>query len=59
MKSSDGLKIPEPINKSMEEAVLMSHLLDAEQQKLSKIKDPLRPAFNFPRVLGITDSRKW
>lgn len=54
----DNLKIPEIIDKSMQEAVLMSHLLDAEQQKLRKIKDPLRPAFVFPRVLGISDSRK-
>nr|CAD7573702.1 unnamed protein product [Timema californicum] len=31
--------------------------LDAEQKKLPKLKDPERPAFNFPRVYGITDIR--
>nr|CAD7425904.1 unnamed protein product [Timema monikensis] len=32
-------------------------VLDAEQKKLPKLKDPERPAFNFPRVYGITDIR--
>lgn len=46
------------MDKSMEEAVLASHLLDAEQKKTAIIKVPERPAFVLPRVYGITDSRK-
>lgn len=49
-------------SKAVDEAarriILYSHLFDAEQQKLPKLKDPLRPAWNFPRVYGITENRK-
>lgn len=41
----------------VKEAIMASHVFDAEQKKLPKIKDPLRPAFNFPRVYGITEQR--
>nr|XP_022909733.1 39S ribosomal protein L37, mitochondrial [Onthophagus taurus] len=44
-------------NSKMREIIRYSHIFDAEQQKLPKIKDPLRPAFNFPRVYGITEQR--
>ncbi|GJQ76180.1 mRpL37 [Trypoxylus dichotomus] len=46
------------INRRVKEIILSSHLFDAEQKKLPKIKDPLRPAFNFPRVYGITQERR-
>ena len=45
------------LNTRTKEIIRYSHLFDAEQQKLPKIKDPLKPAFNFRRVLGITDAR--
>ncbi|BES87653.1 Ribosomal protein L37 [Nesidiocoris tenuis] len=35
-----------------------SLLYDAHQEKLPKITDPERPAWNFPRVFGLTDRRK-
>lgn len=38
--------------------ILNSHILDAQQEKLEKIKDPLRPAFNFPRVYGVSPDRR-
>lgn len=38
-------------------AIFSSNVFDAEQKKLPKIKDPLRPSFNFPRVYGITEQR--
>ncbi|CAH1162951.1 unnamed protein product [Phaedon cochleariae] len=41
-----------------ERLTLNSQLLDAEQKKLPKIKDPARPAWNFPRTYGITQSRR-
>ncbi|KRT86637.1 hypothetical protein AMK59_1381 [Oryctes borbonicus] len=46
------------VNRRVKEIILSSHLFDAEQKKLPKIKDPLRPAFNFPRVYGITQERR-
>lgn len=45
------------ISTRVQDIILSSHLFDAEQQKLPKIKDPLRPAFNFPRVYGVTEKR--
>ena len=33
-------------------------IYDAQQVKLSKLKDPDRPAWVFPRVYGITSTRK-
>lgn len=65
----DGLpdKLQETINaiefsretdKNAKNAVLNALLFDAEQQKLEKLKDPLRPAWVFPRVYGITRQRK-
>lgn len=65
----DGLpvKLQETINaiefsretdKNAKNAVLNALLLDAEQKKLEKLKDPLRPAWCFPRVYGITRQRR-
>lgn len=54
----ENVKLPSDIERSMQQSVLVSHLLDAEQQKLAKLKDPLRPMWNYPRVYGISDSRK-
>lgn len=48
---------PAEINRNVRRAILNSHLFDAEQEKLPKLKDPSRPMFVFPRVLGITQSR--
>ncbi|KAI4467271.1 mitochondrial ribosomal protein l37 [Holotrichia oblita] len=47
------------INRRVKEIILSSHLFDAEQKKLPKIKDPLRPSFNFPRTHGITQERRY
>lgn len=49
--------VTKEVNKKVLRIILSSRLLDAEQEKLPKIKDPLRPAFNFPRVLGVTFDR--
>lgn len=38
--------------------VKLACMYDATQQKLPVRKDPLRPAWNFPRDYGITDVRK-
>lgn len=57
-ESFENLKLPADIERSMQQSVLVSHLLDAEQAKLEKLKDPTRPMWNYPRVYGITDSRK-
>lgn len=45
------------IDSKVRTLILNSHVFDAEQEKLPKLKDPLRPAWNFPRVYGITNSR--
>jgi large subunit ribosomal protein L37 len=52
------LKVPADIERSMQQSVLVSHLLDAEQQKTAKIINPLRPMRPFPRNYGITEARK-
>uniref|UniRef100_A0A1L8E179 Large ribosomal subunit protein mL37 n=1 Tax=Nyssomyia neivai TaxID=330878 RepID=A0A1L8E179_9DIPT len=52
------LKISDDIHQTMETDILSAHLFDAEQVKVKRIHDPLRPAFNFPRVYGITEERK-
>jgi large subunit ribosomal protein L37 len=52
------LKLPADIERSMQQSVLVSHLLDAEQQKTAKIVNPLRPMRPFPRNYGITEARK-
>lgn len=51
------LKNIKEIDKRVKEIILTSHLFDAEQKKLPKLKDPNRPAWNFPRVYGITQPR--
>lgn len=54
-----SLKIPTSVEKAMQQNVMNVCLFDAEQVKLGhKIKDPERPAFNFPRMYGMTDLRR-
>lgn len=57
-KQFKSINLPSDLERSMQQSVLVSHLLDAEQEKCAKIKDPLRPMFVFPRVYGITEARK-
>lgn len=47
------------VNRFCKKIILNSHVFDAEQKRLPKIKDPLRPAHNFARVFGITKDRSW
>ncbi|KAG7297953.1 hypothetical protein JYU34_018707 [Plutella xylostella] len=49
---------PKEIHVGVKKAILSANVFDCEQKKLPKIKDPVRPAYNFPRILGITDRRK-
>lgn len=53
-----NLKLPADVERSMQQSVLVSHLLDAEQQKTVKIVNPLRPMRPYPRNYGITEARK-
>lgn len=57
-KAFEKTKLPADLERSMQQSVLVSHLLDAEQQKLAPIKDPLKPMRGLPRPYGITDARK-
>lgn len=50
--------VPKAVHEGVKKAILSSNVFDCEQQKLPKIKDPVRPAYNFPRILGITDRRR-
>lgn len=52
-------EIPPESDKYLKNATLAAYLFDAEQEKLPKIKDPLRPAWVFYRVYNITNQRKW
>lgn len=49
---------PSAIHENIKKAILSANVFDCEQKKLPKIKDPERPAYNFPRVLGISDRRR-
>ncbi|KAJ3647624.1 hypothetical protein Zmor_019491 [Zophobas morio] len=51
------LKSTKKIDRRVKEIILTSHVFDAEQKILPKVKDPERPAWNFPRVYGITQPR--
>ncbi|XP_023013475.2 mitochondrial ribosomal protein L37 [Leptinotarsa decemlineata] len=51
-------ELSEDINEAAKTIIMNSHLLDAEQKKLPKVKDPERPAWNFPRTYGITQGRR-
>lgn len=55
----DSIEISPESDKCFKNATLAAHLFDAEQVVLPKRKDPLRPAWNFPRDYGISDQRKW
>ncbi|KAF7998248.1 hypothetical protein HCN44_009646 [Aphidius gifuensis] len=46
------------IDSFVEKTIKTSTIFDAEQKKLPKLKDPTRPAWNFPRVYGITHVKK-
>ncbi|CAD1468491.1 unnamed protein product [Heterotrigona itama] len=50
--------IPKNINNLSKRSVYTSMIYDAQQVKLSKLKDSDRPAWVFPRVYGITSTRK-
>lgn len=52
-----NLKSTKHLDEKLKAIILASHVFDAEQKKLPKLKDPNRPAWNFPRVLGITQPR--
>ncbi|XP_049782096.1 39S ribosomal protein L37, mitochondrial [Schistocerca cancellata] len=45
-------------DKLVKRCILSSHVFDASQEKLPHIRDPNRPAFKFPRVYGISYSRR-
>lgn len=49
---------PSAIHENIKKAILSANVFDCEQKKLPKIKDAERPAYNFPRILGITDRRR-
>lgn len=53
-----NLKLPSDVERSMQQATLVSHLLDAEQRKTIKIVNPLRPMRPYPRNYGISEARK-
>lgn len=54
----DATEIPSASDTYMKNAVLSSHLFDAEQKKLPKMKHPEKPMWNYARSYGITADRK-
>lgn len=52
------INIPDNVHEFVKKIILNSHVFDAEQLKLPKVKDPERPAWNFPRTYSITQNRK-
>lgn len=49
-----NVKLPSDVERSMMQSVLVSHLLDAEQQKTAKIINPLRPMRPYPRYFFLS-----
>lgn len=54
----ENLKIPDTIHEDVMRNIFSAHLFNSEQKKTQKLYDQFRPAFNFPRVYGITEERK-
>ncbi|XP_022121277.2 39S ribosomal protein L37, mitochondrial [Pieris rapae] len=52
------LPAPKAVHEGVKKAILSANVFDCEQKKLPKIKDSERPAYNFTRILGITDRRR-
>lgn len=52
------VQAPKSVHDNVKKSILSANVFDCEQKKLPKIKDPQRPAYNFPRILGITDRRR-
>lgn len=50
--------VPDEMHESVRNIIVTGNIFDCEQKKLPKIYDPERPAYNFPRILGIADIRK-
>ncbi|XP_030243611.1 39S ribosomal protein L37, mitochondrial [Drosophila navojoa] len=46
------------VDRNVQNAIFSSHLLDAQQVKLPKIKLIDRPAYNLPRLYGISHERR-
>ena len=57
-KLAENSAISSQSDLNMHNAILSSHIFDAEQKKLAKQKVPDRPAYNLPRNFGISDDRK-
>ncbi|PBC25271.1 39S ribosomal protein L37 [Apis cerana cerana] len=51
-------EIPDNINNLLKRFIYTSVIYDTQQIKLPRLKDPDRPAWVFPRVYGITATRK-
>jgi len=50
--------LPDKLHEELRQRILLTCVFDAEQKKLPKRKESLRPAWNFPRDYGITETRK-
>ncbi|KAM7364116.1 mitochondrial ribosomal protein L37 [Cochliomyia hominivorax] len=52
------MQLPSNVDRHVPLLIMASHVLDAEQTKLPKIKLPDRPAFNLSRYYGISHQRR-
>lgn len=52
------MQLNSSVDKNIKNSILASHVFDAEQVKLPKIKIPERPAYNLPREYGISHQRR-
>ncbi|XP_076629516.1 mitochondrial ribosomal protein L37 [Colletes latitarsis] len=50
--------IPEHTDNLLKRIVYTTNIYDAHQEKLPKLKDPNRPSWVFPRLYGISSTRK-
>ncbi|XP_058130584.1 large ribosomal subunit protein mL37 [Anopheles ziemanni] len=54
----DQTKLPNQLDRSMQQSVLSALVFDTEQVKTTIIKVPERPAFKLPRAYGISEGRR-
>lgn len=57
-KSIEEMKVSHHVAANIYQAIMASHVYDAERTKLPKVKLPDRPQINLPRVYGISRERR-
>lgn len=52
------MELSSAVDRRVQTSIMASHVYDAQQVKLPKVKLPERPAYNLPRDFGISHERR-